>query len=55
MAVLVGGVLIDKLGTRKASLMFSVLVFAGAAIVCRRRACRVLHRPVVFGAVLGDP
>lgn len=33
LALLIGGVLIDKLGTRKASLLFSILVLAGAAIV----------------------
>jgi len=33
LAVLIGGILIDRLGTRKASLIFSVLVLAGAAIV----------------------
>ena len=32
-AVLAGGILIDRMGTRKASLLFSVLVTAGAAIV----------------------
>ena len=33
LTVFIGGVLIDKLGTRKASLLFSVLVTVGAAIV----------------------
>lgn len=33
LALLLGGVLIDKLGTRKASLLFSILVLGGAAIV----------------------
>jgi MFS family permease len=32
-AVFVSGFLIDRLGTRKASMIFSSLVFAGAAIV----------------------
>jgi len=32
-AVLVGGVLIDRIGTRRASLLFSALVTAGAALV----------------------
>ena len=32
-AVLAGGILIDRMGTRKASLVFSILVTAGAAIV----------------------
>ena len=33
LTVFIGGVLIDKLGTRKASLLFSVLVTVGAVIV----------------------
>ena len=33
MAVLIGGILIDKLGTRKASLLFSLLVLGGASLV----------------------
>jgi len=33
LAVLIGGFLIDKLGTRKASILFSILVLAGAALV----------------------
>ncbi len=33
LALLVGGFLIDKLGTRKSSMIFSILVLAGAAIV----------------------
>ncbi|MFQ6037874.1 MAG: MFS transporter [Candidatus Aminicenantales bacterium] len=33
LTVLVGGILIDRLGTRKASLLFSLLVLAGAALV----------------------
>jgi len=32
-AVLAGGILIDRIGTRRASLLFSILVTAGAAIV----------------------
>jgi MFS family permease len=37
LAVLIGGMLIDKLGTRKASLFFSILVFVGAAIVWKAK------------------
>jgi MFS family permease len=33
LALLIGGILIDKLGTRKASLLFSILVLGGAALV----------------------
>lgn len=33
LAVLIGGFLIDKLGTRKASILFSILVLAGAVLV----------------------
>lgn len=33
LALLIGGFLIDKLGTRKSSMIFSVLVLAGAMIV----------------------
>jgi len=51
LAVLVGGVLIDRLGTRKASLMFSVLVFAGAAIVWQARSLPLFFLGrFVFGA-----
>jgi len=51
MAVLIGGVLIDKLGTRKSSLLFSVLVFAGAAIVWQARSVPVLiFGRFIFGA-----
>ena len=38
LAVLVGGMLTDKLGTRKASLLFSILVLAGAAIVWQAKS-----------------
>jgi MFS family permease len=51
LAVLVGGMLIDKLGTRKASLMFSVLVFAGAAIVWQAKSLPVFFiGRFIFGA-----
>jgi len=33
LSVLIGGILIDKLGTRKASFLFSILVFTGATLV----------------------
>jgi len=33
LTVLIGGILIDRLGTRKASLLFSIFVLAGAALV----------------------
>ena len=32
-SVLIGGFLIDRMGTRKASIIFSILVFIGAALV----------------------
>jgi MFS family permease len=51
LAVLIGGMLIDKLGTRKASLIFSVLVLAGAAIVWQARSIPVFFLGrFVFGA-----
>jgi MFS family permease len=51
LAVLAGGVLIDKLGTRKASLMFSVLVLIGAGIVWQARSVPILFvGRFVFGA-----
>ncbi len=43
LVVLFGGMLIDKLGTRKSSLLFSVLVLAGALIVWQARSI-----PLVF-------
>jgi MFS family permease len=51
LAVLIGGVLIDRLGTRKASLAFSILVLAGAVIVWRAKSIPVsfLGR-FIFGA-----
>ncbi|MCX6558967.1 MAG: MFS transporter [Candidatus Aminicenantes bacterium] len=51
MAVLLGGMLIDKLGTRKASLLFSVLVLIGAGIVWQARSVPMLFvGRFVFGA-----
>jgi len=38
LAVLIGGMLIDKLGTRKASLIFSILVLIGAALVWKAKS-----------------
>lgn len=51
LAVLIGGMLIDRLGTRKASLLFSVFVFAGAVIVWQARSIPVLFLGrFIFGA-----
>ena len=38
LAVLIGGMLVDKLGTRKASFLFSILVFIGAGIVWQAKS-----------------
>jgi MFS family permease len=49
-AVLFGGVLIDRIGTRRASLLFSALVVAGAAIVAAAPDLPVLYLGrIVFG------
>jgi len=51
LAVLVGGMLVDKLGTRKASLLFSCLVFIGAALVWRARSIPIFFLGrFIFGA-----
>ena len=51
MAVLIGGMLVDKLGTRKASLLFSVLVFIGAGIVWQAKTSSVfMAGRFIFGA-----
>ncbi len=51
LAVLIGGMLIDKLGTRKASLMFSILVFAGAGLFWQARTIPLaLLGRFIFGA-----
>jgi len=51
LVVLFGGMLIDKLGTRKASIIFSVLVLAGAAIVWQARSIPLIFLGrFVFGA-----
>lgn len=51
LVVLFGGMLIDKMGTRKASLLFSVLVLAGAVIVWQARSIPLVFvGRFVFGA-----
>jgi MFS family permease len=51
LSVFVGGLLIDHLGTRKASLLFSTLVFAGSALVWVARSLPVFFvGRFIFGA-----
>ncbi len=51
LSVLIGGFLIDRLGTRKASMIFSILVFIGATIVALAHSVPVLFLGrFVFGA-----
>ncbi|MDI6845564.1 MAG: MFS transporter [Candidatus Saccharicenans sp.] len=51
LAVLVGGLLVDKLGTRKASLLFSLLVFLGAAMVWKAKSIPIFFLGrFIFGA-----
>ncbi len=51
LAVLIGGILIDKLGTRKASLIFSILVLTGAVIVWLAKSIPVIFLGrFIFGA-----
>jgi MFS family permease len=51
LVVLFGGMLIDRLGTRKASLIFSALVLAGAVIVWQARSIPVIFLGrFIFGA-----
>ena len=51
LAVLVGGMLIDRLGTRKASILFSTLVFIGAGIVWQAKSIPVFFiGRFIFGA-----
>ncbi|MCX8161218.1 MAG: MFS transporter [Candidatus Saccharicenans sp.] len=51
LAVLLGGLLVDKLGTRKASLLFSCLVFIGAFLVWKARSIPVFFLGrFIFGA-----
>lgn len=50
-SVLIGGFLIDYLGTRKASMIFSILVFSGAAIVAFAQSLEILFvGRFIFGA-----
>ena len=50
-AVFVSGFLIDRLGTRKGSMIFSVLVFVGAAVVAFAPSLPVLYAGrLIFGA-----
>jgi MFS family permease len=51
LALLIGGILIDKLGTRKASLLFSTLVFIGAGIFWMAKSVPVFFiGRFIFGA-----
>lgn len=51
LAVFFGGVLIDRLGTRKASLLFSSLVFSGAALVWLAKSIPIFFLGrFIFGA-----
>ncbi len=51
LSVFIGGVLIDKLGTRKASMLFSILVFVGATIVAMAKSIPILFLGrFIFGA-----
>jgi MFS family permease len=51
LAVLFGGVLIDKLGTRKASISFSLLILIGALIVWMAKSVPVFFiGRIIFGA-----
>ena len=51
LVVLFGGMLIDRLGTRKASIIFSALVLAGAAIVWQARSIPLIFLGrFIFGA-----
>ncbi len=50
-AVLFGGVLIDRLGTRKASISFSLLILVGAIIVWQAKSIPVFFLGrIIFGA-----
>lgn len=51
LAVLLGGVLIDRLGTRRSSMLFSVLVVVGAALVAYGKTLPVVFAGrFIFGA-----
>ena len=50
-AVLFGGILLDRLGTRKASISFSLLILAGAIIVWQAKSIPIFFLGrIVFGA-----
>lgn len=51
LSVFIGGFLIDRLGTRKASLIFSLLVLSGAVVVCLAKSLPVFFAGrFIFGA-----
>jgi len=51
LAVFIGGILVDRMGTRKASIIFSLLVLLGAAIVWRAKTIPLFFLGrFVFGA-----
>jgi len=51
LVVLFGGMLIDKLGTRKASMIFSLLVFSGAVVVWQAKSIPMIFAGrFIFGA-----
>ncbi len=51
LSVLIGGILIDRLGTRRASLIFSLLVFIGSCVVAWARSIPMLFLGrFIFGA-----
>ncbi len=51
LAVFIGGILVDRMGTRKASILFSLLVLLGAAIVWRAKTIPLFFLGrFVFGA-----
>jgi len=51
LSVLIGGFLIDRLGTRMASMIFSVLVFAGAVVMAFAQSLPILFLGrFIFGA-----
>lgn len=51
LSVFIGGILIDKLGTRRASMIFSILVLIGAAVVAAAKTIPLLFLGrFIFGA-----
>ncbi len=51
LSVFIGGLLIDRLGTRKASILFSILVLSGAAMVWLAKSLPVIFAGrFIFGA-----